>query len=59
MRLGFLELAVILVIVLLVFGPKQIPKLTSAVNDSAKKFKDEFKKTETNTTETMESTTKN
>lgn len=43
MRLGFLELVVILGIILLVIGPKQIPKLTSAISSSAKKFKDEFK----------------
>lgn len=44
MRLGFLELAVVLAIMVLLIGPTQIPKLTSAVSDSVKKFKDEYKK---------------
>lgn len=44
MRLGFLELAVILAIMVLVIGPTQIPKLTSAIGDSMKKFKEEYKK---------------
>lgn len=52
MRIGFLELAVILAIVLLILGPKQLPKLTSAINNSAKEFKKELKKTD----ESIEST---
>ena len=39
MRMSGLELLIILAIVLLVFGPKQLPKLTNAVNDSMKKLK--------------------
>jgi len=43
MRFGFLELVVVLAIVALVFGPKQIPKLTKAVSDSISSFRSELK----------------
>lgn len=46
MRMGFLELAVVLVILLLVIGPKQIPKLTEALSKSSKQLKEELKKDE-------------
>ncbi len=39
MHLGFLELAIILVVILLVLGPKQIPKLTNTVKNSINEFK--------------------
>ncbi|MBO7710135.1 MAG: twin-arginine translocase TatA/TatE family subunit [Lachnospiraceae bacterium] len=40
MKLGTTELIVILVIVLLIFGPTQIPKLTKMFGKSVKSFKD-------------------
>ena len=40
MKLGTTELIVILVIVLLIFGPTQIPKLTKMCGKSVKSFKD-------------------
>lgn len=43
MRLGFLELAVILAIILLIVGPKQIPKLSKSVKSAMKDFKDGYK----------------
>lgn len=42
MRFGFLELVVLLAIVLLAVGPKQLPKLTAAINDSVKSFRKEL-----------------
>ena len=39
MRFGVLELSLIIVIALLFFGPKQLPKLTAAITDSFKSFK--------------------
>jgi len=40
MKLGTTELIVILIIVLLIFGPTQIPKLTKMFGKSVKSFKD-------------------
>ncbi len=40
MRFGGLEILVIFAIVLLFFGPKQIPKLTSTLKDAIKNFKE-------------------
>ncbi len=40
MRLGFQELLIILAIVLLIFGPSQIPKLTRMFGQGVKSFKD-------------------
>lgn len=40
MKLGTTELIVILVIVILIFGPTQIPKLTKMFGKSVKGFKD-------------------
>lgn len=42
MRLGFFEILAIFAIILLILGPKQIPKLTKAVKDSVKSMKKEF-----------------
>ncbi|MCR5090531.1 MAG: twin-arginine translocase TatA/TatE family subunit [Oscillospiraceae bacterium] len=46
MKLGTTELIVILVIVLLIFGPTQIPKLTKMFGKSVKGFKDGMEETE-------------
>ena len=40
MKLGTTELIVILVIVILIVGPTQIPKLTKMLGKSVKSFKD-------------------
>ena len=40
MKLGTTELLIILAIILLLFGPSQIPKLTRMFKKSAKSFKD-------------------
>jgi len=48
MRLGFMELLVILVIIVLIFGGKQIPKVSAAVLQATKDFKKELKKDGTN-----------
>ncbi len=48
MRLGFLELAVILAIVLLFFGPKQIPRLAATIKDAVADFKASYEKDEEN-----------
>lgn len=39
MHLGIMELVVILVIVLLIIGPKQLPRLTKTVAESISTFK--------------------
>lgn len=46
MRLGVLELVVILVIIIFLFGPKQIPKLTDTLVKSIKGFKTGMAKAE-------------
>ena len=40
MRVGMNELLVILLIVVIVFGPTQIPKLTRMMGKSVKQFKE-------------------
>ena len=43
MRFGGLEILFIFAIILLFFGPKQIPKLTGVIKDSIESFKGEVK----------------
>jgi sec-independent protein translocase protein TatA len=40
MKLGTTELLIILAVVILIFGPTQIPKLTKMFGKSVKSFKD-------------------
>ena len=40
MKLGVQELIIILVVVIIIFGPTQIPKLTKMFGKSVKGFKD-------------------
>ena len=54
MRFGGLEFLVVLIIILLFFGPKQIPKLTKTLKDSIKSFKDGAKEDEITATENEE-----
>ena len=39
-KIGIAELLVILVIVLIIFGPKQLPKLSKMFGKTVKEFKD-------------------
>ena len=43
MKLGVLELVIILFIVLLFVGPKQLPKITAAISESYKTIKKDIK----------------
>ena len=40
MRIGVQQLLIVLVIVIIIFGPTQIPKLTKMFGKSVKSFKD-------------------
>ncbi len=42
--LGFPEMAVIGIVAVLIFGPKKIPELGSALGKTLRGFKDEMKK---------------
>ena len=46
MKLGTTELIVILIVVIIIFGPTQIPKLTKMFGKSVKNFKDGMEETE-------------
>lgn len=39
MRFGVLEIVLVFAIILLVLGPKQLPKVTAAIKDSISSFK--------------------
>ena len=54
MKLGTTELLIILAIVLLLFGPSQLPKLTKMFGKSVKNFKDGMSDEEGKTEETAE-----
>jgi sec-independent protein translocase protein TatA len=51
MRIGTTELMVILVVVLIIFGPKQLPKLAKMFGKTAKSFKDGMDDEDADTTE--------
>ena len=55
MKLGTTELIVIFLIVLLIFGPTQLPKLTKMFGKSVKNFKDGMEE-ENKTEETVSKT---
>lgn len=40
MRIGTTELIILLIVVIIIFGPTQIPKLTKMFGKSVKSFKD-------------------
>lgn len=46
MRIGTQELIIILIVVIIIFGPTQIPKLTKMFGKSVKSFKDGMESTE-------------
>lgn len=62
MKIGTTELLIILLVVLIIFGPTQIPKLTKMFGKSVKSFKDGMegddadKKSETKTEQTTGNT---
>lgn len=51
MRIGMQELLIILAIVVIIFGPTQIPKLTRMFGKSAKAFKEGMEEDEDKTSE--------
>ena len=46
MRIGTQELIIILIVVIIIFGPTQIPKLTKMFGKSVKSFKEGMEETE-------------
>ena len=46
MKIGMQELIIILVVVIIIFGPTQIPKLTKMFGKSVKSFKDGMEEAE-------------
>jgi sec-independent protein translocase protein TatA len=52
MKLSMNELLIILAIVLLIFGPTQLPKLSRMFGKSVKSFRDSVKDSEDTTDET-------
>ncbi len=48
MRFGTTELIVILIVVIIIFGPTQIPKLTKMLGKSIKNFREGLEETEEN-----------
>lgn len=46
MRIGTTELLIVLAVVIIIFGPSQIPKLTKMIGKSVKGFKDGLEKDE-------------
>ncbi len=46
MRIGTQELIIILIVVIVIFGPTQIPKLTKMFGKSVKSFKEGMEDTE-------------
>ena len=46
MKIGTTELIIILIVVIIIFGPTQIPKLTKMFGKSVKNFKDGMEETE-------------
>ena len=48
MKLGVQELIIVLIVVIIIFGPTQIPKLTKMFGKSVKGFKDGLSEAEEN-----------
>lgn len=46
MKIGTTELLIVLAVVIIIFGPTQIPKLTKMIGKSVKGFKDGLEKDE-------------
>ena len=53
MKLGTQELIIILIVVIIIFGPTQIPKLTKMFGKSVKSFKEGVEETEEDVEEEM------
>ena len=58
MRIGVQQLLIVLVIVIIIFGPTQIPKLTKMFGKSVKGFKDGMEEAEEEVAETPKKKTK-
>ena len=58
MKLGTLELVAILVVVIIIFGPTQIPKLTKMFGKSVRNFKEGMEETEEKTDDESDKGTK-
>lgn len=58
MKLGTTEIIVLFLIVLLIFGPSQIPKLTKMFGKSVKSFKDGMEDKEASDTDQAEQSDK-
>ena len=59
MRIGVSELVIILIIVVLIFGPSQIPKLTRMFGQGVKSFKEGMEGNEDKNTAKTEASAKN
>ncbi len=59
MRIGVTELVIVLAIVVLIFGPSQIPKLTRMFGQGVKSFKDGMEGDGEKNTQKTEADTKN
>lgn len=59
MRIGVQQLLIVLVIVIIIFGPTQIPKLTKMFGKSVKGFKDGMEEAEKEAPEKPKKKTKN
>ena len=46
MKIGMQELIIVLIVVIIIFGPTQIPKLTKMFGKSVKSFKDGMEETD-------------
>ena len=46
MKIGMQELIIVLIVVIIIFGPTQIPKLTKMFGKSVKSFKDGMEEAE-------------
>lgn len=56
MKIGTTELLVILAIVLLIFGPSQLPKLSKMFGKSIKNFRDSVSESDDEVSHTSDST---
>lgn len=59
MKIGTTELLIILAVVVIIFGPTQIPKLTRMFGKSVKSFKDGMEDGEAKNTDSVSDTDKN
>lgn len=53
-KLGFMEIALILIVALLIFGPSKLPQLGRSVGDTIREFKKSMKSVTEETAEAKE-----